>query len=211
MKPIPFFLASRSPRRKELLEQAGLRFRVYVPEEEELPAPKKTRKETPRAIVKRISLAKAHAAHRELTAKGENEGLILSADTLVFLNGKVLGKPANKQDAKKMLRMLSGRWHQVCTAVTCVKFKGTQAKIKSVCITSRVKFFSLSKESIDWYAGTGEPLDKAGAYGAQAFGAFLIERFSGSYTNVVGLPVGESLSLLEKVSGMSRNRLMEKP
>jgi len=208
MKPTILYLASRSPRRKELLSQAGIRFRVYVPQEEELAAPKKT--DTPPAIVRKISRAKAESALRELKAQGRKGGLILSADTLVFYRGKVLGKPSSKRHAEQMLKTLSGRWHQVCTAVTCVKFESEKRQQKTICISSRVKFFPLSKPLLAWYIATGEPMDKAGAYGAQTFGASLIEKFSGSYTNVVGLPVGETLRLLEEVSGLKRAQLVGK-
>jgi septum formation protein len=208
MKSMILYLASRSPRRKELLSQAGIRFRVYIPREEELAAPRKTA--TPPAIVRKISRAKAQSALLELRAQGEKAGLILSADTLVFYRGKVLGKPDSKRQAEQMLKQLSGQWHQVCTAVTCVKFAGEKITQKTICVSSRVKFFPLSKPLLSWYIATGEPMDKAGAYGAQTFGASLIEKFSGSYTNVVGLPVGETLRLLEEVSGWKRAQLIGK-
>ena len=208
---LPIYLASRSPRRKELLAHAGLRFRVYVPKEEELAFPPSTRRETPSAIVKRIAGAKAAAAVKELAAAGRRSGVILAADTLVFLDGKVLGKPADAAEAKRMLKRLSGRRHEVQTGVACALL-GPKGAVKASVISVRtgVEFFPLSDAWLDWYVGTGEPLDKAGAYGAQTFGAAMIRSFSGSYTNVVGLPVGESLSLLEKVSGQTRTQLMEK-
>jgi len=208
MKPAFLYLASRSPRRSELLTQAGIRFRVYVPQEEELSAPPKVKKSGPGSIVKAISAAKANAAQRELSGKGVQSGIILSADTLVFLEGKVLGKPANEMDAKRMLKRLSGRWHQVCTAVSCIQFEGKTIRYETIYASTRVKFFPLRKEWIDWYVSTGEPLDKAGSYGAQGHCASFIEKFSGSYTNVVGLPVGEALALVEKVSGLKRAELM---
>lgn len=202
------YLASRSPRRKELLSQAGLRFEVYVPKEEEAPAPASTRKQTPASIVKGISVLKARAALRELQEAGVKEGVILSADTLVFQNGKVLGKPKDESDAVKALGKLSGKWHQVGTAVTCVRFGGKKPIEETIFVSSKVKFFPLKKEWIRWYVGTGEPMDKAGSYGAQAHGAVFIEKFSGSYSNVVGLPLGQSVALLEKVSGVARTKLM---
>ncbi len=202
------YLASRSPRRKELLAQAGLSFRIYVPKAKELDAPKTTKNSPPSRIVRKISLWKARAAHQELRKRGIKKGLILSADTLVFQNGKVLGKPRHKQEATKMLRQLSGSWHQVYTAVTCVAFTNNEAKEKTIHVMSRVKFFPLQKDWIRWYIATGEPMDKAGAYGAQAHGAVFIQRFSGSYSNVVGLPLGESIRLLEKMSGSSRTKLL---
>lgn len=202
--PAPLYLASRSPRRKELLEQAGIQFLIYVPEEEEMVAPKTLKTLGPGALVRRIALLKAKAAYRELREKGVKEGVILAADTLVFLEGKVLSKPENVEDAKAMLRRLSGRWHQVCTGVSCLSFDEKGGHCKTIHVSSGVKFFELEKEWIDWYVATGEPMDKAGAYGAQAKGSFLLERFDGSYTNVVGLPLGQSLALLEEVSGKKR-------
>lgn len=202
------YLASRSPRRKELLEQAGINFRVYVPQEEEMIAPKTLRRLQPSGIVKKISAAKAHAAERELRAKGVRKGFILSADTLVFLGAKVLGKPRDKKEAKRMLKQLSGRSHQVVTGVTCVALGNEGRREKTIAVSSRVKFFALKNEWLDWYVATGEPLDKAGAYGAQGHGASFIESFTGSYTNVVGLPMGHTLALLEEVSGRKRSSFL---
>lgn len=202
--PAPLYLASRSPRRKELLEQAGIEFRVYVPKEEELPAPKSLKDLGPGRLVRRIAAAKAKAAYRELKGQGIKRGLVLSADTLVFLEGMVLGKPANEAEARSMLRKLSGNWHQVCTGVTCLSFDSGSGHAKTIHVSTRVKFFPLRKEWIEWYVATGEPMDKAGAYGAQAKGSAFLERFDGSYTNVVGLPLGETLALFEDVSGESR-------
>lgn len=202
----PLYLASRSPRRKELLGQAGIEFRVYVPQEEELPAPKSLKKLGAGSLVRRIASAKAEAALRELREKGVKEGVILAADTLVFLEGKVLGKPANAAEAKRMLKKLSGRWHEVCTGVACYRFKGKDSRKKTIHVSTKVKFFPLKKEWIDWYVQTGEPMDKAGAYGAQAIGSLFLERFSGSYTNVVGLPLGESVALLEQAYQKDRSK-----
>lgn len=207
--PLPLYLASRSPRRKELLGNAGIRFQVYVPREEEIVAPPSVKKERPGAIVKRIALAKAEAALRELRESGAAEGVILAADTLVFLDGKVLGKPRDEADARRMLGRLSGRSHEVCTGVSCIRFEEGEVEEKTIFVSSKVKFFKLKPEWIRWYVGTGEPMDKAGAYGAQAHGAVFIEKFSGSYTNVVGLPLGHAVELLEEVSGVKRTVLME--
>src|SRR5690606_2589406 len=114
----PLYLASRSPRRKELLAQAGIRFQVYLPQEDELAAPKFRKKTSARTIVKTISAAKAHAAVKELRALGIKDALILSADTLVFLKQRVLGKPADEKEAFKILSTLSGNTHEVYTGVT---------------------------------------------------------------------------------------------
>ncbi|RZA07522.1 MAG: septum formation protein Maf, partial [Proteobacteria bacterium] len=180
--PTKLYLASRSPRRKELLAQAGLKFEVFVPKEEELAAPGTLKEDRPGPIVKRISRGKAEAAYRELREKGVDVGVILSADTLVFHEGKVLGKPSDEADARRMLGKLSGKWHQVCTGVTVLRFKGDRIAEKTIFVSSKVKFFPLKKEWIRWYVGTGEPMDKAGSYGAQAHGAVFIEKFAGSYS-----------------------------
>jgi septum formation protein len=192
------YLASRSPRRKELLESAGIRFRVYVPREEELAAPKLRKSVKPQAIVERIARGKAHAAVKELREKGVKEGLVLSADTLVFFREHVLGKPSGPAEARSMLRRLSNNWHQVYTGVTAIHFTSSRIKENAVQVRSRVKFFKLSREHIEWYLKTGEPFDKAGSYGCQGPGAALVHEYRGSYTNVMGLPLGESLALLEK-------------
>lgn len=193
------YLASKSPRRRELLGQAGIRFQVYIPQKSELLAPKNTQKSSPSQIVKRISLGKALACADEIKNKN---CLILSADTLVFQNKKVLGQPKSKAHAKKMLRALGGKWHEVFTGVTLLKVKnGKIIQKKNISVRTRVKFFPLSKKKIDWYISTGEPMDKAGSYGAQGYGVAFIEKFIGSYTNVVGLPLGETISLLESFTG----------
>ena len=173
-----------------------------MPEKEELEAPKTSKKEQPASIVKRISEAKGFACAEELTG---TSAYILSADTLVFLNGKVLGKPKDEKDARKLLGNLSGRWHTVYTGVSLIERNAEKIlRKKSIHVATKVKFFRLRKDWIEWYVNTGEPMDKAGAYGAQGYGAMLVEKFSGSYTNVVGLPVGETLELLEKISGSKR-------
>jgi septum formation protein len=192
------YLASRSPRRKELLESAGIRFRVFVPREEELAAPKLRKRVSPKAIVERIARGKAHAAVKELRAKGVKEGLVLSADTLVFFRQHVLGKPGGPAEARKMLTQLSGNWHQVYTGVTAVHFTSSRMKENAIQVRSRVRFFKLKSSTVEWYLKTGEPFDKAGSYGCQGPGATLVHEYRGSYTNVMGLPLGESIALLEK-------------
>lgn len=214
MKKLPsppiLYLASRSPRRQELLNQASLRFRVYVPKEEEQAAPKKHGKLLPSLIVRKIATGKAVAALRELREAGKDSGIILAADTLVFFRGRVLGKPTSKKEAEKMLTALSGNWHMVSTAVTCVSFTRSKVKQKTIHLNTKVKFFPLPREWIRWYIGTGEPMDKAGSYGAQNQGATMIEKISGSYTNVVGLPIGHTLKLLAEISGHDVRAFMGK-
>jgi septum formation protein len=196
------YLASKSPRRRDLLKQAGVRFQVKVPAKEELPAPKTIQKLKPQNIVRIISESKGLACLEELIREKRQKALVLSADTLVFLNGKVLGKPKSRAHARSMLQELSGNWHWVYTGVTVFRLKDGKIKKKNIHVATKVKFFPLSKNLINWYVSTEEPMDKAGAYGAQGYGATLVERFSGSYTNVVGLPLGETLALIQEISGL---------
>lgn len=199
---LPIILASKSPRRKNLLEQAGIRFRVKVPKKEELPAPKTLKKWSPQKIVKQISQAKALACAEEWIQERQGDAIIVSADTLVFIHGKVLSKPNNRAEAKKMLSQMQGKWHWVYSGVTLLKLEKNKIRKKiNFHVATKVKFFPLNKEMIDWYVKTKEPMDKAGAYGAQGYGAILIEKFSGSYTNVVGLPLGQTLQALDKMQG----------
>lgn len=202
--PLPLYLASQSPRRRELLGQAGIRFQVHVPKASELAAPATRKTLSARAIVKQISSAKAHAAVNELLELGVQDALVLSADTLVFLKNKVLGKPADTKEARSTLRRLSGRTHEVYTGVTVLRLEGGRVSEFAIQVRTHVKFFRLKPQWIEWYLATGEPFDKAGSYGCQGYGAALVESFRGSYTNVVGLPLGETLELLEKAGRMQR-------
>lgn len=167
-------LASSSPRRAELLRAAGIEFTVRVADVDEAVLPG----ESPRAYVLRLSRAKAEAV-----AGGAEQ--VLGADTAVVREGWIAGKPVDKEDARRMLKALSGKWHEVLTAVTLL---GGGRDISDVSLT-RVKFSELSEAEIDWYISTGEPMDKAGAYGIQGHASRFIERIEGSYSNVVGLPV----------------------
>lgn len=181
-------LASQSPRRRELLERMGVRgFRIVTPDIEE----HMERALPPEELVRRISLEKALAVQ-------EQEGggsIIIAADTVVALDGAVLGKPADKLEAFKMLSTLSGCRHQVYTGVTVLR--GEEGH--TVSEETTVSFRELSGEEIDWYIATGEPMDKAGAYGIQGYGALLIEGIQGDYYNVMGLPVCRLGQLLEKL------------
>lgn len=205
------FLASRSPRRRELLAQAGIRFQVHVPKDEEIAAPKIRKRVRAASIVEEISRGKAYAAFKELRELDVKTGIVLSADTLVFFRQHVLGKPADAADARKMLRQLSGNWHEVYTGVTALAFTGDRVKEKAIQIRTRVRFFKLKPDVIDWYIATGEPFDKAGSYGCQGPGAVLVHEYRGSYTNVMGLPVGETLALIEKTARISRSALRGGP
>lgn len=171
-------LASRSPRRRELLERMGLtRFRILSPEIDE----RMDRQLPPAELVERISMEKAAAAQ----VLAGPEALLIAADTVVALDGAVLGKPAGPEDAARMLRALSGRRHQVYTGLTVMRggLRDTQHE------ATEVAFRPLTDGEIADYIATGEPLDKAGAYGIQGYGALFVEGIRGDYYNVMGLPV----------------------
>lgn len=171
-------LASGSPRRRELLGTMGLRdFRIIKPDFEE----KGVRAPSPDALVEALSAGKAAA----VAARAGEEPVILAADTVVVLDGTVLGKPADRADAVAMLRALSGRGHRVYTGITVRQ--GARSVTRHE-VTS-VFFRPLFSEEIERYVDTGEPMDKAGAYGIQGLGALLVERIEGDFFNVMGLPV----------------------
>lgn len=179
-------LASRSPRRIELMSELGFSARPVAPDiDESMQAG-----ESPEQLVERLAHAKAHAIlDRGIASAGEP---IIAADTVVALDGEVLGKPADEDDARRMLRMLSGRTHRVSTGV-CIVVASKQPEIaaeeRSFVETTKVRFYPLSEEEIASYVATGEPADKAGAYGIQGTGRLLVEGIEGDYFNVVGLPV----------------------
>lgn len=177
-------LASGSPRRAELLRQAGLPFEVMIPEIDEAPLPD----ETPAAFVMRTAREKAES----ISAAG---AVILAADTAVVCEGRILGKPNNKKEAKEMLRSLSDRTHEVMTGV-CIRFLD---RTDCFHIETQVTFRTLSEKEISDYVASGEPMDKAGAYAIQGGAAKMVRRVAGSYSNVVGLPLCEVVEKLEEL------------
>lgn len=167
-------LASQSPRRQELLKLITSDFEIKVSNvDETLPD-----KIMPKEAVMYLSKIKA-----EPFADGDN--IVIGADTVVALDGKILGKPKNEENAREMLKFLSGRTHSVFTGVTLANNK----KTATFAVETKVKFFELTNEEIDAYIKTKEPFDKAGAYGIQGYGSLLVEKIDGDYFNVVGLPV----------------------
>ena len=174
-------LASASPRRRALLEGAGVSFVVRPADLDEAVLPG----EEPRAYARRVARDKA------LAVEGER---VLAADTVVALDGRVLGKPADAEEARRILGELSGRTHTVYTAVAL----RVGSKVHERVCATQVRFRTLSGRDIDGYVATGEPFDKAGGYGIQGHGGALVDRLRGSYTNVIGLPLRETLALLEK-------------
>jgi septum formation protein len=179
-------LASASPRRKMLLEQIGLKFKVVSSNVEE----KITKKKKPCEIVKNNALKKAE------DVASRHHGLIIAADTIVVCGGKILGKPKDKKEAEKMLSFLSGKWHEVFSGVVVLNTRTKEKVVK--CVKTRVKMKKLSKDEIKAYVATKEPLDKAGAYAIQGLGTLLIDKIEGSYTNVVGLPLEALGDVLKK-------------
>lgn len=176
-------LASRSPRRSELLKAAGITFEVLAADIDETPHPG----EGPEAYVERLAVEKARAVLLLRPA-----ARILGADTTVVIDGLILGKPDNAQEATDMLRRLRGRAHDVFTGVAVVSAAG----VRSAVDRTRVWFDPMTDEDISWYVATGEPVDRAGAYAIQGLASRFIPRIEGSYANVVGLPVALVSSIL---------------
>jgi septum formation protein len=182
-------LASASPRRRELLAQAGFSFEVHPAHIPEDPNPN----EDPIAYVTRLAREKAQVVFTELSSKSSAPLQVLGADTTVTLDNHILGKPENPADAARMLRLLSGRTHRVITGIAVVTAERTEVAAE----VTAVKFLTLSEEEIAAYIATGEPLDKAGAYAIQGRAARWIPRIEGDYFNVVGLPLALVSTLLE--------------
>jgi septum formation protein len=178
------YLASQSPRRRQLLLQLGVRFACLDINVDETPRPG----ESPQELVPRLALAKARAG----LALAPRALPVLGADTEVVLDGIVLGKPADEADAAAMLERLSGRVHDVISAVALVLPESGQV----LTCTTRVRFRSLGRAEIEDYCRSGEPLGKAGAYAIQGLAAAFIENLEGSYSGVVGLPLFETAQLL---------------
>ncbi|TCO76237.1 Maf family protein [Chromatocurvus halotolerans] len=175
-------LASRSPRRRELLAQLGVEVSVVPADIDETPAPG----ETPRDYVERIAREKAAAVQPAADA------CVLAADTAVVVDGDILGKPESLDAGRRMLRRLSGRVHQVFTAVAL----RSPRDLRVICRETRVAFRALEDAECERYLASDEPWDKAGAYAIQGLGGAFVERIDGSYSNVVGLPLCETLALL---------------
>lgn len=194
-KDIPFVLASTSPRRKELLTRFGVNFTVAKSSFEE------SHEQWPDPVAYVEAQARGKAAHVIMGENEPDEYIVLGADTIVAWNGELLGKPADETDAVRMLTELSGQAHQVITGMCLrhVNRKTGEEKSISFSSTTDVIFYDLSDEEIKAYAATGEGLDKAGAYGIQGLGGYLVKGIEGSYTNVVGLPVEVVLRKLNEL------------
>ena len=191
-------LASASPRRRELLAQAGFTFHVHPAHIPEDPLPN----EDPIAYVVRLARQKAEAVFAQVnqprvgSEKSISPQVVLGADTTVTIDNQILGKPENADDAARMLRLLSGRTHRVITGIAMI----TAARTEVAAEVTGVRFLTLSEEEIAAYIATGEPMDKAGAYAIQGHAARWIPRITGDYFNVVGLPLALVTTMLESIA-----------
>jgi septum formation protein len=180
---VQLILASASPRRADLLRAAGIAFEVVPAHIDE----RAQEGEVPATYVERIAKEKAQAVAREHPGAA-----VLAADTTVVIDGLILGKPANDDDARAMLRRLSGRTHEVLTGVALI----ANGRMEPAVETTRVRFVPMSDGDVDWYVASGEPRGKAGAYAIQGLASRFVDRVEGSYSNVVGLPIVQVWRLL---------------
>ena len=188
-------LASASPRRRELLEQGGIPFTVIPSQAEE-----KITTEQPGQAVEELSYLKCS----DIYEKSLGDVLVIGADTVVASEGKILGKPSSQKDAVKLLQSLQGREHEVYTGVTIMAREGNENRKKTFHEKTKVVFYPMSDEEIRSYVNTGEPMDKAGAYGIQGKSAVFIKEISGDYNNVVGLPLARLYQELKNMGIESR-------
>ena len=190
------YLASQSPRRKQLLEQLGVKFELLLPDaSEDAEALEVVRpNEKPRTYVQRVTALKLEAALQRLKNRGLTAAPVLCSDTTVAIGSTIFGKPDNAEHAKEMLRQLSGQTHRVLTAVSI----GTMRKQSRALSISQVRFADLSKQDIDRYVASQEPLGKAGSYAIQGKAAAFISHISGNYSGIMGLPMFETAHLLRE-------------
>lgn len=189
-------LASASPRRRELLARVGMEFEVMPSDAEE-----KTENGSPAGMVRELSRMKALAVFQKLSGEEKAQSLVIGADTVVALDNNIMGKPKNREDAVKMLSALQGRTHQVYTGITLIWQEGKSMAEKEISFyeETSVTMFPMTPEEIEEYVATGEPMDKAGAYGIQGKFAAYIKGISGDYYNVVGLPIGRLYQEVKKI------------
>lgn len=173
-------LASASPRRKEILQLADLFFDIMPSNAEEI-----TTKTAPHEVVMELASIKA----KDIYEQSDKQSMVVGADTVVAYQGQILGKPADKEDAKRMLFMLSGQTHEVYTGVCVIE----DGEAKTFYEETKVTFYEISEDEIDHYIETGEPMDKAGSYGIQGKAAVFIKGIEGDYYNVVGFPIARFL------------------
>lgn len=180
-------LASASPRRKEILENVNVKFTAVASDIDEVIL----ENEPPKELVKRLAFEKCMDIARK-----NKDALVIGADTIVVLNNHILGKPNNEEDAYNMVKLLSGKKHQVITGISLINLSSDKKVIDYV--VSEVTFKDLSEETIRDYINTKESLDKAGAYGIQGYGGLLVENINGDYFNIVGLPISRISDLLRE-------------
>lgn len=186
-------LASASPRRTELLEQGNIKHVVMPSHSEEV-----ITSQVPSQVVEELSAQKAEDVYQQYEKKNAGDFLVIGSDTVVAADGKILGKPKDKEEAYQMISMLQGKAHQVYTGVTLLIKKDGKKIRKTFHECSDVHVYPMCKEEIREYIATGEPMDKAGAYGIQGLCARFVEKIQGDYNNVVGLPVGRIYQKLKK-------------
>jgi septum formation protein len=183
---IPIILASNSPRRRELLAQAGYNFTVI---------PSGCNEDTdiliPKDFVMELAARKARDVYDNLHDKNSTPFIVIGSDTVVALNGRILGKPVDYDDAYNTLNSLSGQSHNVYTGVSIIYYNGMDTHISTFYENTEVTFYPMSHEEITWYLSTGDPMDKAGSYGIQTQGGLFIKEIKGDYNNVVGLPLAK--------------------
>ena len=189
------YLASKSPRRSQILMEAGISFKILVPSVDEV----FNQKESVHVNAKRLSLLKADATLSMIRKMNLEMMPILSADTIVAVDGVMLGKPADKTEAKAMLNLLSNNMHAVVTGVTVIDQQGVS---HSISVETNLYFKNLSESEIEEYINTDEPYDKAGGISSQGGAKAFITEIDGSYSNVLGLPIEESLDLLKKIEAI---------
>lgn len=186
-------LASGSPRRAEILNSVGWKFTKDSADIDETEMPD----EKPEDYVRRLAREKAEAV-----AAKYSDAIVLGADTTVVIDNQIIGKPVDLEEARRMIKMLSGNWHEVLTGVALVQVTNYELQITNVVIQkTRVKFVEMSDEEIEFLVQFGEPLDKAGAYAVQAQAALFIEKIEGDYWNVVGLPINLVYESFKKIMG----------
>ena len=191
-------LGSASPRRRELLAQIGVEFEIRVSDKEEI-----YHSERPEDIVCELAMMKAENVASELSEEERQDSVVIGADTVVVLDGKILGKPADAEDAVRMLSSLQGRSHEVYTGVAVTAFSGNvETQRENYAIETKVYVNPMTEQEIRDYAATGEPLDKAGGYGIQGRFAACIDRIEGDYYNVVGLPVSRVYRTLKEMNAL---------
>lgn len=197
-------LASGSPRRKEILEQVRIPFEIRVSTCEE-----RITKSIPSDIVMELSCQKAEDISSRLSQTEKEDCLIIGADTIVALDNQILGKPSDEAEAFSMLSALSGISHQVYTGVTLIHWKKNTKEIRTFYEQTEVFFYSITPKQIKAYIATGEPMDKAGAYGIQGLAAAFVRKIDGDYYNVVGLPVSRLLQEMHTFQSIPHEILTE--